>query len=106
MKRNTDNAYSLGYAKGFQAGYLRCISDMKENATPRYDAENILALPIESLGLQTRALNCLRRSNCICIQDVAQLSDSQIRVMRNLGPKTAREIVCALRCREIHAPVS
>ena len=86
----TSSEYRKGYQQGFQAGYQTALAHCRQNvAAPPQDK---LTLPLESLGLSSRALNCLRNSGCQCLGDVCSLSEHQIATMRNLGVKTAAEI--------------
>lgn len=55
--------------------------------------------PISALELSTRSTNCLLRSHCETIGDVSKLSYSDLMQIKNLGSKSAREIIAAMnRC--------
>jgi DNA-directed RNA polymerase subunit alpha len=54
-------------------------------------------MPVESLGLTTRILNCLRRSNITTVGELAEKSDKELRKLPKLGPKGVEEIRERLR---------
>ena len=87
---STSSEYRKGYQQGFQAGYQTALAHCRQNAAA--PPQDKLTIPLESLGLSSRALNCLRNSGCQCLGDVRNLSEHQIATMRNLGVKTAAEI--------------
>jgi len=80
------------YQKGYMAGYWDGISDAANGKTAGKMEEEMALLPIKAMGLSTRAYNCLNRAGCVSVADVAALDGYRIVTMRNLGPKTAREI--------------
>ena len=80
------------YHKGYMAGYRAGIADAcKEKAAYKVE-EELAMLPVNDMGLSTRACNCLTRSGCETVADVMALDGYRIATMRNLGPKTACEI--------------
>lgn len=92
-ERARGEGYKTGYDQGYNDGYL----DGKNGTEKPSVSEELLNHPIESLGLSVRAFNCLRRAQCLRVGDVVRLSAEQIERLRNLGPKSANEIACALR---------
>ncbi len=84
-------SYQKGYARGYRAGATDALSGKIAGA------QETLALPLEALGLSTRARNCLTFQGCETVGDVAALPEQTILRMRNLGRKTAGEIALALR---------
>ena len=85
MDISQGNMYYEGYTAGYRDGFHAAVSKVA------YDQE-LTALPIKALFLSTRAYNCLSRAGCVCVADVAALSESTIATMRNLGSKTASEV--------------
>ena len=85
-------AYILGYRAGYQDG--QCGN--ADTTRPSYDTLSTLSEPVEAMPLSTHAYNCLSRSGCRYVGDVAKLSVSEIRRIRNMGKITAAEIVQAL----------
>ena len=73
-------------------------------------------LPIDELELSVRAYNCLRRAGCSTVGDVLQYaenSDKGLMRIRNLGAKSAKEIMDKIEekqgellQREQHMPVT
>ena len=53
---------------------------------------------IEELNLSSRAFNCLNRSNITTVRQLAGMTRSELLKVRNMGAKTAEEVV--LRCAE------
>ena len=92
-------AYRRGYFQGYQAGYADGKEEKSEMAMV---SDDVAGLPIEVIGLSTRAYNCLHRSGCRFVSDVIRLSETQILQMRNLGKVTAREIAGVLENLGIH----
>ena len=80
-------AYHRGFLLGYQAGFADCLRNR-----PAPDFEHLDALPIEALGLSSRAYNCLYFSGCRTTADVVRLKETEIQQIRNLGKKTASEI--------------
>lgn len=80
-----------------------------------YTGRALSDLPIDELELSVRAYNCLRRAGCCSVGDVLRLAeDSEKGLMRirNLGTKSAKEILekieekqADLLQREQHMPV-
>jgi len=85
------------YVLGYRAGYRDGRNDAPDITREGYDDENILREPIEAMQLSTRGYNSLIRVGCRCVGDVVNLPASKIRYMRNMGKKTAAEIIQALK---------
>ena len=92
-ERARGEGYKIGYDQGYKDGY----TDGKNGTEQPSASEELLKHPIESLGLSARAFNCLYFAQCLRIGDVVRLPAEQIERLRNLGPKSANEIACALR---------
>lgn len=60
------------------------------------EATNILTKPIEDLNLSVRSYNCLRRAGITTVQELSQQSVDSIMQIRNLGRRSAEEIICVL----------
>ena len=80
------------FMKGYLAGYWDGVRDSKAGSVAQWQESDIGQLPVEAMGVSSRACNCLLYSGCTYIKDVIALSDDAVRRMRNLGPKTASEI--------------
>ena len=91
-ERARGEGYKTGYDQGYKDGYSDCSNGTEQPSI----SDELLNHPIESLGLSVRAFNCLRRAQCLRVGDVVRLSAEQIDKLRNLGPKSASEIACAL----------
>ena len=89
--------YDLGYKAGYNDGYENGRKDERNGRQEAYKANPLLNLTIETLGLSTRAFQCLRRMNCDRIGDVTEKEADDIWRTRNMGKITANEIAEALR---------
>ena len=52
--------------------------------------------PIEELDFSVRAYNCLRRAGCYTVEDILKLTPKEFIRIRNLGRKSAEEIIYKL----------
>lgn len=77
-------AYIAGYRDGVADAFSGTVQSLNTNAPER--------IPIEVMGLSTRARNCLLRVGCKTVADVLALDEHTVMTMRNLGQKTATEI--------------
>ena len=93
--------YDKGYSAGYQAGYQDGTTDAACGRTRPVASDEILNLPIEQLGLSTRAYNCMVAAQCRRIGDVARLTEEQIATMKRLGRISANEIALALHAQGI-----
>ena len=80
------------YYKGYITGYRDGVKDAALGKVADGQSSDIGKLPIQAMGLSTRACNCLVYCGCTHVEDVIALSSYAIMSMRNLGPKTASEI--------------
>lgn len=101
MRWAKEQARGEGFTVGYKQGYKDGNADGRNGMEHPTISEELLNLPIISLGLSVRAYNCLMRANCKCIGDVIRLSEQQIQTMKNLGVKTAGEIAAALKSKGI-----
>lgn len=76
------------YREGFMDAYFRGGG---------HGPGNVPDMPVEMLGLSAYGLNCLMRAGIRTVGETAEISEEDLRRMRNLGPKTAAEIAAALR---------
>ena len=53
----------------------------------------LMSLPVEEIGLSTRAVHALRRYGTERVEQMLNLPEEQIRAMRNVGVKTVDEIL-------------
>lgn len=80
------------YIRGYLAGYRDGVRDSVSGNVLQWQENDMGQLPVQAMGLSSRACNCLIYSGCVHIKDVVALSDDTIVRMRNMGPKTAAEI--------------
>lgn len=60
------------------------------------EASDLLDQPVEALGLGTRAVGSLRANGIRSVEDLCEMTWTDLLEMRNLGRTTANEIVRAL----------
>lgn len=101
MKRLVADSYSRGYTEGYKIGYKNGDHDARNGVSAPKVPDEILNLPIETLGLSVRAFNCLKAARCDLIGDVVRLDEERIMRMRNLGKVSADEITRSLHKRGI-----
>lgn len=83
-------------ATALRERYLKALGEVVEDTDPlpREDTEEIGPdSSLSAVGLSNRAVNQLRRSGVRKVDDLVPLSDAQIRAIRAVGAKTAREII-------------
>ena len=90
------------YRLGYRAGYQKALQDYHIIPKDNHIPVEIQTLPLDSLGLSTRAVNCLHAAGCHCLGEVCKLDSAQIMRIRNLGNKTAAEIAALLLEYNIH----
>ena len=52
-----------------------------------------LETPVEELDLSVRAYNCLKRAGLHTLQDLTNMSESEMMKIRNLGKKSLKEVI-------------
>lgn len=77
----------------------KIISDYLDNPkrkinkdTNTYNNESI-SIPLDELNLSVRAYNCLKRANYKTLSEIIDLTLDDLLMIRNMGRKTAKEIV-------------
>ncbi len=65
-------------------------SEMSEQEMLRL--KNLFSQPIENLGLSNRPKNCLKENNIETIGQLVQMTEEQLKMLRNLGEKSLEEI--------------
>ena len=92
MRIIKDHAYHKGYLAGYECG----VEDFKSGIVNRQISPDLLDRPIQFLNLTTRPFNCLDRGGYHTIREISNLSQQEIRQIRNLGRKGLCEIAWAL----------
>lgn len=80
------------YKKGYIAGYWDGVKDAASGKVTDWQSTDIAKLPIQAMGISTRACNCLVYSGYTHVQDLLSLNSCEIGRMRNVGKKTSSEI--------------
>jgi DNA-directed RNA polymerase subunit alpha len=63
------------------------------DANENIESSNSFATPISELDLSVRSFNSLRRQGIQTIQELTEMTKSQIEGIKNLGKKSLREII-------------
>ena len=92
----------FSYSKGFADGYRAGLADGLAGKNPLADIEEHPSLALAALPFSTKVKNCLLRSDCLTVGDVATLPKATLSRMRGLGEKTGHEIATTLRTRGIY----
>lgn len=96
MKMISNNAYEQGHQVGYTEGYKQGLEDGPKGITKTGFSINVLALPIECLGLSTRAYNALMRAEYHVLGDITELDFYTIYHIRNLGVAQRHEVAVGL----------
>ena len=73
--------------KGEQVQNVKEIEDAEDEEKQEQETK------IEDLGLSVRSYNCLSRAGIYTIEDLTQYSAEQIKLIRNLGPRSFDEVI-------------
>ncbi len=63
---------------------------------PMAEHASLLAMPIEELDLSIRSYNCLRRKGKDTVRDIIEMTEDELKGVRNLGMKSLLEIKAKL----------
>ena len=80
------------YYKAYIAGYRDGVADAFSGKVQSLKVNTPEKIPIDVMGLSTRARNCLLRVGCKTVANILALDEHTVITMRNLGSKTAKEI--------------
>ena len=97
LKLRAVTAYNKGYAQGYSAGYTYCTTDQQHPSAHNHSPGNIHNLPIENMGLSSRAYHCLKSAGYLYVHDIAELDSTKIARIRGLGARSANEVALALQ---------
>jgi len=101
MNDKMDASYYKGYCIGYWDGYQAAMESGLSRGFGKRIENSVGDLPIEAMEISSRARNCLRNAGCSCVADITALSQETLETMRNLGPRTAREIARWLEKQEL-----
>ncbi len=96
VKKLSDHAYEQGHQVGYSEGYQQGLEDAPKGITKTGFSINVLALPVECLGLSKRAYNALMRAEYHVLGDITELSFYDIHHIKNLGVEQRHEIAVGL----------
>ena len=96
---------ALSLAAKVMTGHLELFIDLSETAKntqvmiekEENKKEKVLEMSIEDLELSVRSFNCLKRAGISTVEDITNLTESEMMKVRNLGKKSLDEVTFKLR---------
>ena len=96
---------ALSLAAKVMTGHLELFIDLSETAKntqvmiekEENKKEKVLEMSIEDLELSVRSFNCLKRANISTVEDITNMTESEMMKVRNLGKKSLDEVTYKLR---------
>jgi len=61
------------------------------------DESELLKMPIENLEFSVRTYNCLKRASKDTLEDITNMYEYELRLVRNLGAKSTEEVLQTLK---------
>lgn len=96
LEKECMSSYDEGYTVGCKQGYDK-YKEVIENEKSAF-----INKPIGELELTLRSYNCLRRAGINTVKDITNLTEDELMKIRNLGRKSANEIVNILETMDLH----
>lgn len=96
---------ALSLAAKVMTSHLELFIDLSETAKNTQvmiekeedKKEKVLEMSIEDLELSVRSFNCLKRANISTVEDITNMTESEMMKVRNLGKKSLDEVTFKLR---------
>ena len=96
---------ALSLAAKVMTGHLELFIDLSETAKntqvmiekEENKKEKVLEMSIEDLELSVRSFNCLKRAGISTVEDITNMTESEMMKVRNLGKKSLDEVTFKLR---------
>ena len=96
---------ALSLAAKIMTGHLELFIDLSETAKntqvmiekEENKKEKVLEMSIEDLELSVRSFNCLKRAGISTVEDITNMTESEMMKVRNLGKKSLDEVTFKLR---------
>ena len=96
---------ALSLAAKVMTGHLELFIDLSETAKntqvmiekEENKKEKVLEMTIEDLELSVRSSNCLKRAGISTVEDITNMTESEMMKVRNLGKKSLDEVTFKLR---------
>ena len=96
---------ALSLAAKVMTGHLELFIDLSETAKntqvmiekEENKKEKVLEMSIEDLELSVRSFNCLKRAGISTVEDITNMTESEMMKVRNLGKKPLDEVTFKLR---------
>ena len=81
---------------------LEALAQFVTTSTADGETQRLESMPIEELDLSIRSFNCLKRAGKCTLRDILAIPKSKLRdgkTIRNLGTKSAEEVIKAVETR-------
>lgn len=101
MRKRIAQEHRLAYRNGYCDGYRTGAADVQSGIALPDSPDAVPDLPIETLDLSPRAVNCLKCAQISRIHQLISLSERQILCIRHMGTILANEIATALQAQGI-----
>ena len=88
-----DEGHEQGYAKGYRDGSSDSSNQIEK---PGYTI-NIASLPLDSIGLMQRSLNCLSKAGFTTVDDIVGLTEREVLNIRCMGMQSVIDIAHRLQ---------
>ncbi|NLC88096.1 MAG: DNA-directed RNA polymerase subunit alpha [Clostridiaceae bacterium] len=96
---------ALSLAAKVMTGHLELFIDLSETAKntqvmiekEENKKEKVLEMSIEDLELSVRSFNCLKRTGISTVEDITNMTETEMMKVRNLGKKSLDEVIFKLR---------
>lgn len=96
---------ALSLAAKVMTSHLELFIDLSETAKntqvmiekEENKKEKVLEMSIEDLELSVRSFNCLKRAGISTVEDISNMTESEMMKVRNLGKKSLDEVTFKLR---------
>lgn len=94
QKEAVQKAGATEYTRGYNDGWHdKAKSDSYRAFPDDIRSANLEDVTIDRLDLSVRSYNCLKRSGVATLADILNMTESQLRSVRNLGRKSYDEII-------------
>ena len=95
---------ALSLAAKVMTGHLELFIDLSETAKntqvmiekEENKTEKVLEMSIEDLELSVRSFNCLKRAGISTVEDITNMTETEMMKVRNLGKKSLDEVTAKL----------
>lgn len=95
-QRERETAFAQG-SRLMQEQMEKALEDHNREITRQEEDRPPLVKPVEEMGLSVRSYNALKRAGLNTAYDILELTNSELHELRNIGSRSAREIIEKLK---------